>query len=252
MRYLLLSDIHANSVALEAVLKHSQKKKWDKVLFLGDAIGYYTDPEPVLSCLRELEPEICLMGNHDQILVDLDTGAGNTTGTKSVVVKLVQRHQEIISDTNRDFIKTFTMQEQSSYWTAVHGALSEPWDYIDNLMVAQKNIPLFENRLCFYGHTHLPGIYATTESSKGSLWRTMPFKSDHMVYRIPPKAKLMFNPGSVGQPRDHIPKASYAIFDEDNEAIEMFRTEFDIAKVQKKVVEHDYPEVLALRLAQGR
>ena len=102
------------------------------------------------------------------------------------------------------------------------------------------------------GHTHVPKIFAAVQTPEGEIWRTVPFRKEQATYRIPPRAKLFFNPGSVGQPRDGIPLASYAIFDRTASTIELFRVEYDLLSVQRAVRDRGYPEVLASRLPVGR
>lgn len=253
MRYLLISDIHANQVAFETVLSHAQRQQWDKVLFLGDIVGYYTAPEAVTTMLRNLEPEIALMGNHDALLLSLaDEKEISLSREDGIVTSILTRHLTELSPENRAFIRSFEMHVVRDAWEAVHGALRTPWEYMATLPQAQHNLTYLQKDLCFFGHTHVPIVYACVQAAHGEMWRTVPLKGERTVYRIPPRARVFFNPGSVGQPRDGIPLASYAIFDEDNQVIELFRVPFDIFKVQRLVREHGYADVLGARLGSGR
>ena len=105
--------------------------------------------------------------------------------------------------------------------------------------------------LLLFGHTHVPVAYVCITVSGKEMWRAVPFRSERAVYRIPPNARVLFNPGSVGQPRDGIPQASYAILDEEARALELFRVSFDIAKVQRKLREANYDAALGTRLEVG-
>jgi predicted phosphodiesterase len=252
MRYLLLSDIHGNAVALEAVLRDSQRRRWEQVLFLGDLVGYYTRPEQAAKMLRELEPAACLLGNHDELLLAMVAGGKVPVAEGDLVTEVVRRHVELMSAESVDFIGGFTPRAGSERWQAVHGALRRPWEYIDTLQSAQANFPLLERPLCFVGHTHVPRAFASVRVGDAELWRNVTFRNEQNVYRIPPKAKVFFNPGSVGQPRDGSPLASYAIYDDDLSLLEHFRVEFDVTAVQRSVREEGYPERLAARLAVGR
>ncbi|MEZ4608015.1 MAG: metallophosphoesterase family protein, partial [Deinococcales bacterium] len=132
MRYLILSDIHANAIALEAVLEDAKSRSWQSVMFLGDAVGYYTDPEAVVACLIGLKPEIAIMGNHDQILLDIHQGNEEALKrSKSIVTKLLSHHHQQLSQPSLDFLASLKMRDNGIYWQAIHGGLKEPWEYLD-------------------------------------------------------------------------------------------------------------------------
>ena len=252
MRYLLLSDIHANAHALEAVLQHAKHKSWDEVVFLGDAVGYYTEPQRVVEQLVELNPSVCILGNHDAMLIDILDGVASDSKEDGVVREVLARHVQEMSAAAIDFVRGFGVHYAGDGWEATHGALRSQWEYLSTLQNAQGNLAFLTQRICLIGHTHVPKIFAAVETPTGEIWRTVPFRKDQTTYRIPPRARLFFNPGSVGQPRDGIPLASYAIFDNDTLSVELFRVEYDLLAVQREVREHGYPEVLASRLAVGR
>ncbi len=250
MRYLLLSDIHANAAALEAVLRHAEKRRWDGVVFLGDIVGYYPQAEQAVKALKELDPAVTILGNHDAILLAL--ARDDSLEPQSLVEKLMARQLNEVSQESISFIATFELQAEREGWEAVHGAPRDPFEYLSGLPQAQANLPYMKKNLCFVGHTHVPLALACVSSATGQLWRSIPFQRPENLYRLPPQVKVFLNPGSVGQPRDGLPLASYAIFDEDHGVVEVFRVPFDIAKVQRLVRERGYPEALAIRLAEGR
>jgi protein phosphatase len=251
MRYLVLSDIHANQIAFEAVLRHAGRQRWDRVLFLGDVVGYYPEPEAATRTLRELQPEPVL-GNHDALLLELFNNPEPGLLGDSLVTEVLDRHRQCLSGESRAFLQSFQPRLQRDSWEATHGALRHPWEYLASLPSAQANLPLLSTDLCLVGHTHVPMIYACVQTEQGNLWRAVPFRGERAVYRLPPKARVFFNPGSVGQPRDGVPLASYAIFDEELRMIELFRVPFDLLAVQRQVREQGYPEALAVRLEVGR
>ncbi len=252
MRYLLLSDIHANAVALEAVLGHARRKRWDEVVFLGDAVGYYTQANRVLDLLRELAPVVGIVGNHEDSLLNHAFGQASSYREHGVVTTVILKHLAQISEANLAYVKALDTHVVRAGWEAAHGGLRAPWEYLTNLQTAQENAPYMSTDLCFVGHTHVPKVFACVCTPGGDLWRAVTLQGEHTVYRIPPKAKLLFNPGSVGQPRDGLPLASYAIFDEDLRVVEHFRVEYDVLRVQRQVREQGYPEALAARLAVGK
>lgn len=251
MRYLIISDIHANQTALEAVLRDAKMKGWKKVIFLGDAVGYYTEPEPVLNTLKTLETEVCILGNHDKLLLDIVDSKADFSDQRAMVTDILQKHSQQITAENVTFLRSFQPQKIASYWQAVHGSLTEQWDYLKSISEAEANMPLMQARVCFVGHTHVPVIYAFIKTPKGGMWRAISTRNNKLTYRIPPKALLFVNPGSVGQPRDGNPNTSYAIFDEDAELIELYRVEYDNRKVQRMVIDQGYPHALAERLEIG-
>ena len=253
MRYLLLSDIHSNLIAFEAVLRHARRKRWDKVIFLGDAVGYYTHPNEVIEHLKNLEPDILIVGNHEDLLFKQATGINNEDYKEdSAVSEIIQKQVNTVAEEHFAYLQTFDTHIVRDGWEVTHGALRKPWEYITTLQIAQGNAPLMHTNICFVGHTHVPRVFACVSAPSGDIWRTMSFRSESSSYRIPPKARIIFNPGSVGQPRDGIPHASYAIFDEDNRVIEHFRVEYDVLKVQRAVKENGYPEAVAARLPVGK
>lgn len=253
VRYLVLSDIHANDVALEAVLRHARLRQWDQVIFLGDAVGYYTNPERTVQLLIELDPGYRVLGNHDAQLLEL--AAGNTVADheeRSVVREVLQRHLDELSDESLAFLRSFRDRVVEGSWEATHGALRRPWEYLSTVAQAQANAPLLERDLCFVGHTHVPKLFANVSGPDGELWRTMSFRAERSTYRLPPLARAFFNPGSVGQPRDGLPLASYAVFDAETRVLELHRVEFDLLAVQRQVRDRGYPEMLGSRLAVGK
>ena len=252
MRYLLLSDIHANLTAFEAVLRHARLKRWDRALFLGDAVGYYPQPVETLALLRELAPEVALVGNHEASLLERVTGHADTRLREDPLVsEVLERQLAVLGPEDLAYLRSFEPRAVREGWEAVHGSLNEPWAYLTNLPKVQEHAPLMQTSLCFVGHTHIPRAFASTPSLGGELWRTVAFPHEHAVYRLPPKARIVFNPGSVGQPRDGIPLASYAIFDEEARVLEHFRVPYDLLTVQRAVRAAGYPEALAQRLALG-
>lgn len=252
MRYLVLSDVHANAYALEAVLAHAQKKTWDEVMFLGDAVGYYTRPQRVLDLLVELEPSVRILGNHDALLLAIADGAPLSVREDSIVREVLARHVEEISEDGLAFLRSLQDYKVNSAWQAAHGALRHQWEYITSLQAAQANQSHMEARVCLVGHTHVPKVFASVEAGDRELWRTVSFKQDKQMYRIPPKARAFLNPGSVGQPRDGIPDAAYAIFDAEAMTFEVNRVGYEVAKLQREVQDLGYPEMLGARLPAGR
>jgi len=252
MRFLVLSDVHANAPALEAVLRHADHRGYDDVLFLGDAVGYYPDAEKVVALLRSLKPRVSILGNHDAALLAMAGGQTGGHREEGVVTEVLARQLPELSDESLKFLEDLKDHVVEDGWEAAHGALRNPWEYLATVQSAQANFPLLEQQVCLVGHTHVPKIFAAVETDGGPMWRTVQFRHERTLYRIPPRARLFVNPGSVGQPRDGIPLAAYALFDDAARTLELFRVEFDVLTVQQSVRSAGYPEVLAARLAVGR
>lgn len=254
MRTLLLSDIHANAAALRAVLEHARRFGWDRAVFLGDAVGYYTEPEEVVQTLIELDPEIGIVGNHDELLLGFADGVGENGREGKMVHDILKRHLEALSEDALAYLRSLRdrVVREEEGWEATHGALRAQFEYLTTLQSAQANAPFMKTSLCFFGHTHVPRVFASVAGPNGELWRTVPFRNERAGYRIPPRARVFFNPGSIGQPRDGLPLASYALFDDETRTVEVHRVEYDLVGVQRAVRAAGYPEALANRLAVGK
>ncbi len=248
MRYLLLSDVHANAVALAAVLRHAETKRWQEVLFLGDAVGYYPQPDEVIATLSALPLAAALLGNHDAMLLEPDAGGAAT----SVVTEVLGKQRKTLSASSRTFLKGLSRRAEADGWEAVHSTLEGSWGYVDSLARAQSEPARMSRPLLFFGHTHVPVIYLFTEHQGEWLSRSVPLTKEASSYRLPPNAQALVNPGSVGQPRDGVPLASYAVFDDQTRVLEHFRVPFDIRLVQQRVLAAGYPATLAARLERGR
>lgn len=248
MRYLLLSDVHANAVALTAVLRHAAAQDWQQVIFLGDAVGYYPQPREVIAALQSLPLAAALLGNHDALLLEPTTDAAPT----NLVSLVLDRQRGTLNASERAFLGGLERHALGAGWEAVHSTLAGSWDYIDSLERAHQEPSRMSQPLLLFGHTHVPILYLFTERQGRRLSRSVPLSKTKSVYRLPPNAQVLFNPGSVGQPRDGIPLAAYAVYDDHARLLEHFRVPFDIAAVQQLVAAADYPAVLAARLNRGR
>ena len=256
MRYLLLSDVHANAVALAAVLRHAEGRRWQRAIFLGDAVGYYPQPEEVVRELQNLPLEAALRGNHDALLLEPDGRAQNSvhsarSSARSVVVEILERQRRELSREARTFLETLTPHAAGPGWEAVHSTLAGTWEYVDSLERAQQEPPRMTRPLLFFGHTHVPVIYLFLVHEGRKLCRSVPLTKEKTLFRLPPNVQVLFNPGSVGQPRDGLPLAAYAVYDDEVGILEHYRVEFDIRAVQQLVVKADYPLPMAVRLGRG-
>jgi predicted phosphodiesterase len=241
-KILVISDVHANLTALEAVLADAGKV--DEVWCLGDIAGYGPDPNECMERIQALPNLTCMMGNHDYGAIgDMALETFNIDAKRAL---LWQREQ--ISDKNREWLRTFSQEPLvKGNVTLVHGSPRDPiWEYIMNTLVARMNLDYFETLWCFMGHSHFQALFQYhSETDEMSI--ELPEPMEH----YPLKERALLNPGSVGQPRDRDPRAAYAIFHPKEKVWEPRRVEYDIKSVQERILAAGLPPRHAERLAGG-
>ncbi|MBL7184356.1 MAG: metallophosphoesterase family protein [Anaerolineae bacterium] len=243
MRYLIISDIHSNLAAFEAVL--ADAGSFDKVWCLGDVVGYGPDPNECVELLRDL-PHVCVVGNHDwAVLGNMDTEDFNPNAKRAC---LWTRKQ--LSPSNLEYLETLPKSLVEENFTLAHGSPRQPiWEYILDSSVAEANFEHFDTRFCFVGHTHVPIIYRHRPENPDQACDTLtPSLNDPLVLG---EDRLIINPGSVGQPRDGDPRASYAILDPDELTLQYRRIPYPIETTQARMVERGLPVRLIIRLGYG-
>lgn len=240
-RILVISDIHANLTALETVLEDAGLV--DAVWCLGDVVGYGPDPNECVARIRMLENLTCLLGNHDSAALGrIPIETFNQDARRSI-----EWLQEVLSKESYTFLAKLPETQVMEPVTLAHGSPRNPvWEYILDLYNATQNMDFFTTQICMVGHTHLPIAYILEEGSDRLKWKAL---QEGEVLEI--KTRAILNPGSVGQPRDHDPRASYAIFYPETLGWEIHRVEYDIRAVQKRIRAADLPLRHALRLLEG-
>lgn len=242
MRYGLISDIHGNLEALEAVLKEIDKFSVDEVLCLGDIIGYGPDPDRCVELVRKRAKTV-LAGNHDHAPIGLvDVSYFNAYAKRAVEWTAAK-----ISLETREFLESCPLTQKFDDFTIVHSTPSNPaaWEYILSIDDAIENFPFFDTRACFIGHSHVPVIISKSDEDKIQVKRAT-------VMTLEEKFKYIINIGSVGQPRDLDARAAFAVYDTGAHKYELHRINYDIGKVQRKILERGLPQFLAERLALGQ
>jgi diadenosine tetraphosphatase ApaH/serine/threonine PP2A family protein phosphatase len=243
MRYLIISDIHSNLAAFEAVL--ADAGSFDKVWCLGDVVGYGPDPNECVERLRDY-PHVCVVGNHDwAALGNMDTEDFNPDAKRAC---LWTRQQ--LSPSNLEYLETLPKSLVEDGFTLVHGSPRHPiWEYVLYPSIAEANFEHFDTNFCFVGHTHVPIIYRHNPENPNQACDVMiPSLDDPLVLA---EDRLIINPGSVGQPRDGDPRASYAILDAGELTLEYRRIPYPIESTQARMVESGLPVRLIMRLAYG-
>lgn len=242
MRILVLSDIHANYTALEAVLADAGAT--DEIWCLGDMVGYGPDPNAVVELVRELPQLTCLLGNHDvAVLGKMPFESFNGEARRSLMWT-----EKVMTADNVDFLNSLRQNVKvRGQVTLAHGSPRDPlWEYVLNTLSARLNFDQFETPWCFVGHSHLQCAFRLTEANDRVTMETP--KADEALSLSP---RLILNPGSVGQPRDRDPRAAYAIYDSEALTWTPKRVKYNVAEVQERIRSAGLPEKHAMRLAEG-
>jgi predicted phosphodiesterase len=231
MKVLVISDIHANLTALETVL--ADAGDMDAVWCLGDLVGYGPDPNECIERVRELSDFSCLLGNHDAATL----GRINIFNFNPEARASIRWTQETITPEGLDYLSKLPETLQHDEVTLVHGSPRQPvWEYILDTRTATINFKYFDTSYCFTGHTHLPVMYYLTNNHL--LAELITPEPDEEI-ELSPRAIL--NPGSVGQPRDHDARASYALYDPELGLWTYQRVPYDISAVQERMRAADLP-----------
>jgi predicted phosphodiesterase len=240
MRTLVISDVHANLNAFQAVLAAAGTV--DQVWFLGDIVGYGPDPNECVELLQTLPNLTALMGNHDAALMDyISIDRFNQEAADAV---LVQRG--LVTDETRDYLETLCFKIELDQVTLAHGSPRNPiWEYILSPHSAAANFAAFDTSACLIGHSHIPLIFVQEED--GAVTTLLPEHGDRWLA----KGKFILNPGSVGQPRNYDPRASYVIYDDEENTWGFYRVPYDIEPVQDRIMALGIPARQATRLRTG-
>ena len=246
VRYLILSDIHANLDALEAVLAHASGA-WDQVLVLGDLVGYGAEPNQVMDRVRELKPAAVIRGNHDKAACGIDDGS-----QFNHVARLAAAWTgEQLTDENRDYLRKLPIGPVQIDPTLeiCHGAPFDEDHYIFDGADARLALQSATRPLCLFGHTHLPVMFRILGDA---LAGAPPDPDVETALPIEPDGQYLVNVGSVGQPRDGDPRAAYGILDESARELRLRRVAYPVEGAQRKILAAGLPASLANRLALGR
>lgn len=241
MKVLVISDVHGNRTALEAVLNAAGE--YDAVWCLGDLIGYGPDPNDCVAIIRDLPQLVCLRGNHDSAVVGLtELGKFNIAAQE-----LLLWTKDQLNPIHYHFIKELKPHQELEYVTLAHGSPRNPiWEYIMDVYTATANFAYFSTPLCFVGHSHLPVIYSL---SNGIDRAEVVFCEDGDSISL--QGLSIANPGSVGQPRDHDPRAAFAIFNTEDSTWTQHRVQYDVKSVQNRMSLADMPLEYIHRLELG-
>ena len=247
MRILILSDLHSNATALDAVLD-AAKDRWDRSVCLGDVVGYGPDPNEVTARLQELGTQT-IRGNHDKAV----TGLMPTEDFNPVAKSAVEWTRAQLTPAHLAWLSALPHGPLSTDGVVlVHGALQDEDEYVFTPAQALDGLLDSTAEVTFFGHTHHQGGFSYQDSQLEVLQIRPRSGEQFAALRIEPPRRYLLNPGSIGQPRDGDPRAAFAIADLEHQVIEFWRVPYNISIVQQRMRAAHLPEPLVQRLTVGR
>jgi predicted phosphodiesterase len=242
MRIIIISDIHSNYVALETIL--AVAGSYDQLWNLGDTIGYGPRPNECVAAMEHAS--VMIAGNHDlACLGKVDLSDFNPDARTANIWNGNQLEPDY-----RTLLEALPPERNvNEQFRVVHGSPREPvWEYLLTAEQARENFVLFDNQVCFMGHSHVPLIFRSQADDycDGPL---LPAAGD--MIELEPDTRYFINPGSVGQPRDQDPRAAYAVLDTETGTVRFNRVEYDIAETQRQMRDAQLPNALIRRLEYG-
>lgn len=251
MKFLILSDVHGNIEALDAVLASAPVDSYDRLLVLGDLVGYGANPNEVVDRIHELEPDALIRGNHDKV----SSGIEKPVHFNYVAAEAARWTLETLTETNRARVAALPqgplVVDESI--EVCHGTPYDEDAYVFNDDDAVRALDAASRRLCFFGHTHLP-VACARAAADAPLETVVPetASADPTVITLDAQSSYLINPGSVGQPRDGDPRAAYATLELDANEVRLLRVPYRVDVAQQKIIDARLPESLAHRLGVGR
>jgi predicted phosphodiesterase len=248
MRYLVLSDIHANIDALEAVLGDAASAACDRVVVLGDLVGYGAEPNRVIERVRALDPAAVIRGNHDKVAAGIESAEGfNPTAQRAA-----NWTRDALSDENREYLGSLTPGPLAldSLTLLCHGSPIDEDSYIFGEADVVEALTASTRPVCLFGHTHMP--MAASLSPDRLLGLIFHGPKDRQSIPFQSSWRYLVNPGSVGQPRDGDPRAAYAVLDTDASEITVIRVAYPVTQASERILAAGLPKILGQRLTLGR
>jgi diadenosine tetraphosphatase ApaH/serine/threonine PP2A family protein phosphatase len=245
VRYLILSDLHANWEALDAVSRGAAGL-YDRALCCGDLVGYGADPNPVVDWVRANCP-LVVRGNHDKAC----TGRDDLEWFNPVARAAALWTLEALTPENAAYVRELPQGPLAENgFQLVHGSPFDEDEYVLAADEANQAFGYLETRLAFFGHTHVQGGFVWNHSRVETILCSARGESQEL--EVDPDCAYLINPGSVGQPRDGNPRAAYVLYDVDNRRVTYCRVDYDVERAQQKIRDSGLPTILADRLSMGR
>ena len=246
MQYLILSDMHGNSDALSAVLRRVRRKRFDASLVLGDLVGYGAGPNQVVEAIRGLAGQVwTIRGNHDKVVAGLDDGV-NFNQPALLAARWTSDH---LTPTNFRFVRELPEGPTvlPDGFSICHGSPLDEDQYVLSIFDAWEIFSKYDADLVFFGHTHVPSLFM----ARGSETRVALLRGASGTIQLESGSRYLVNPGSIGQPRDRDPRASYMTFDSARRIVRWHRVDYPVERAQQRILKADLPRLLADRLALG-
>jgi len=245
VRYFVITDIHGNLQALNAVIKDAAALGYDEVLLLGDLVGYGGDPGPCIDRALGLNPVATVRGNHDKVCAGLEPAIF----FNEVARRSIDWTHDVLS---HEHLKTLAELAKGPMLVnegleICHGSPFDEDHYVFDTGDAARAIDAASGRICLFGHTHLPAVFATADDPATT---REGLADDELA--LPVHGPALVNVGSVGQPRDGDPRAAYGILDIERNTIQLRRVDYDIPAAQRRIMSAGLPAWLALRLEKGQ
>lgn len=240
MKTAIISDIHGNFDALQAVLADLESEGAERLVCLGDVVGYGAEPRECVQTLIERDV-LTVAGNHDYAAI----GKTNINYFNAYAKEATLWTRKVCTDAEKDWLRGLPLVEHLDEFTMVHGTLYAPelFDYILTTYDAYLSLQLLEKPICFLGHSHVPINFVWDD--------VISFNYDREL-ELAPNTKMLVNVGSVGQPRDDNPDASYALYDGDAKKVLIRRVAYDVEAAAEKIRKAGLPGALGERLMVGR
>ena len=246
MRYLILTDIHGNAEALEAVLAAAAEEPFDQILLLGDLVGYGAGPNEVIEAVRALsKPTHVIRGNHDKVVAQIEDGSG----FNRVALAAVEWTIDELRSEHLDYVRELPVGplEVAPGLSICHGSPIDEDEYLLSIDQAQRAFEAHPVPVTFFGHTHIPTLFRSSgDSAELDL-----LKPQDSGLELAADTLYLINPGSVGQPRDRDPRAAFMIYDAEQRRVKLFRVGYPLEDAQQRILDAGLPPVLAQRLAVG-
>jgi predicted phosphodiesterase len=240
MKYAIIADIHANLEALNVVLADIKAQNCTHIACLGDVVGYNANPKECLDIIRGMNVPV-VKGNHDEYC----STENDLEGFNPHAAEAINWTRDQLTLEDRQWLRDLKYIRLVTSFTLVHATLDQPqrWGYVFDKLAAAASFTYQNTAICFFGHTHVPLAFVRDSQVRGGTYSK---------FKVEPGKKYFINVGSVGQSRDGVAKATYVVYDMQEQSIELRRLDYDIATTQKKILDAGLPPRLAERLALGR
>jgi len=241
----MIADIHSNIEALKVVIKQIQGSGVDRTICLGDIVGYGPNPKECIELIKTLPDVEVILGNHDAAVI-------NKTEIKDFneyAKQAIEINKGLLTEEDKEYLTTLKEKHTETDILFVHGSPRDPLnEYLLTMKKLQENIELFNEKICFGGHTHLPLVYSRSGSGEDHIENP----EDNQEFKLLEDRKYIINVGSVGQPRDGDNRACFVYYDTSENKITYCRLKYDIESVQKKMKNLQLPKFLINRLSEGK